>query len=426
MCKTIYFYYLNNNNTITRLNNTTNEISILPLKEKTNFYFELMKDYEKTNEDLHRYKEDFFRCNELIKQVDKKFDYTQYYSNHGAVECVFRWYAKIELSQYNFNDVTYDEFYFIEKTYLAGIIYFDKKYKDIELQCYGYDFKAFYPQFLNKLKLQMFKEAGKKVKINELVYDKKGKLHYGIYKAKVICENPDFCKVFCFSKDGYYTHFDLEFIYEHKDKFKVFVTLDTEVAYNAILYYDAKPVSGEPSGIPCQKIFKNWYKKMSELKEKCPKNMLAKHLQSSLWGSLVKMKKSYYTEDEFSELDVSDDGLSEYTPVGETLFYKNNCLNTRFECVKTDKPYKSPFARLKPFLLSLARNVVGNTIIKNGLIDNVVRVHTDGIVIDKPFDFTKFEVLGLHPIIEDKTTGLITWYNVNSNDRIKAKIEINV
>lgn len=38
-----------------------------------------------------------------------------------------------------------------------------------------------------------------------------------------MCENPEFCKVFCYSKNGFYTHFDLEFIKEHQNKFTIIV-----------------------------------------------------------------------------------------------------------------------------------------------------------------------------------------------------------
>lgn len=137
-----------------------------------------MKSYEPTQDDLVRYKNDFHKCNEEIKQYDEMCDFTKYYSNHGAVERIFNYYANFELKKYTFADVTFDEFNFIEKCYNAGIMYFDKKYKDfifkdVEQMSYGYDFKAFYPQFLNKTKIQMFKTSGRKVKIDKLNYDVK-------------------------------------------------------------------------------------------------------------------------------------------------------------------------------------------------------------------------------------------------------------
>jgi protein-tyrosine-phosphatase len=42
---------------------------------------------------------------------------------------------------------------------------------------------------------------------------------------------------------------------------------------------------------------------------------------------------------------------------------------------------------LKPFITSFARCKTARTINDNNLIDNVVRIHTDGIVLDKEFDF---------------------------------------
>lgn len=184
-------------------------------------------------------------------------------------------------------------------------------------------------------------------------------------------------------------------------------------------------------GIACKEIFKNWYKKTTDLRTNY-KNMLSKHLQTSLWGSLVKMKKSYYTEEEYKELDVCDDGKSQFYPVGDTLFACHSAklqrsdftpLYHRFECIDISKPYKTSFARLKPFLLSLSRNVVGNTIIKNNILVNVIRIHTDGIVLNREFDFTKFEILGLIPIAEEKTSGLINWINTNNGLKLCNKCQ---
>ena len=48
----------------------------------------------------------------------------------------------------------------------------------------------------------------------------------------------------------------------------------------------------------------------------------------------------------------------------------------------------------------------------NELLANLVRINTDGIVLNKEFDFS----VGIpyYPKPEDKTTGLIKWNNVNN------------
>ena len=56
-------------------------------------------------------------------------------------------------------------------------------------------------------------------------------------------------------------------------------------------------------------------------------------------------------------------------------------------CVDKNKGfYKSNF-RIKSFLTSYCRCKIANIILDNDFIENVIRIHTDGIVLDKPFNF---------------------------------------
>jgi hypothetical protein len=85
---------------------------------------------------------------------------------------------------------------------------------------------------------------------------------------------------------------------------------------------------------------------------------------------------------------------------------------TYYELVNMKQPYRNNFARLKPFLLSAGRVITGNVCMLYP--EDLVRVHTDGIVFDKQRDeiMTHFKTYpDLLP--EGKTTGLIKWYNVN-------------
>eukprot|EP00981_Chlorochromonas_danica_P014915 scaffold9409_cov333-Ochromonas_danica.AAC.1 len=45
---------------------------------------------------------------------------------------------------------------------------------------------------------------------------------------------------------------------------------------------------------------------------------------------------------------------------------------------------------------------------------NVIRVQTDGIVLNEKVDFAMLEGLKYYPKPENKTTGLIKFYNLNS------------
>ncbi len=107
----------------------------------------------------------------------------------------------------------------------------------------------------------------------------------------------------------------------------------------------------------------------------------------------------------------------EYELINETNMLINGEIITRYETIKMSKPYRYHFGRLKPFLLAFSRNTVGNLIMECNIIENVFRVHTDGIILvmDDEYDFSK---LGLqyYPIPEAKTSGTRTWENVNKSN----------
>ena len=61
-------------------------------------------------------------------------------------------------------------------------------------------------------------------------------------------------------------------------------------------------------------------------------------------------------------------------------------------------------------------------IIREGIINDVIRVQTDSVMLTKPHEFNKTH---LNIIPEAKTTGRFTWYNCNFNNTTKRKIYIN-
>ena len=69
------------------------------------------------------------------------------------------------------------------------------------------------------------------------------------------------------------------------------------------------------------------------------------------------------------------------------------------------KPYRHNI-RLKSFLTAYGRVKIAEVALTN--IEGTLRIHTDGIVFNKPM---KDKFIGL--IKEDKTTGRINWKGVN-------------
>jgi hypothetical protein len=420
-------YFYEKNNTYYYLDENAGQFGEVLAKNKDNkySYFHLFKDDEPSNEGLLAFKEKFSKCaDELYKQGG--ILYKKYFNHYSATELTFKRYSPNAFST-NFEDVSYDEFEFIEKCFNGGIIYFNEKLKDKSVQSFGYDYSSFYPNILNSTNLLIPEKQGKRVKLKELDFEN---LKYGIYHMKVTCQNKDFCKIFCFSKKHYYTHYSLEFAYKYRNVFgvKMMLIVGDNIEYNALIYDD------DDGLVESNSIFGNWFNKLYiQLKPKCKGNFLLKRLLSSLWGSLTKMEKCYLNE----EQALSPEEEGQYVLLNETHRFENGEIITRYEAIKKAKPYKYHYGRLKPFLLAVSRNIIGELIMSAEIIDKVVRIHTDGIVLNEPYDFTKLSgnsvprtptapkgeavgfmsgIAGLqyYPIPEDKTTGLIKWNNVNS------------
>ena len=207
-------------------------------------------------------------------------------------------------------------------------------------------------------------------------------------------------------QNHYYTHYSLQYAYEHSERFNISLELIIDCDHNALVYDKL---------VDSSKIFKPWYNYLMTIKKQFPKNKLVKHLLSSLWGMLIKFNREFYEEDEFFDLDVSeldDEDETEYKLVKEKR-YKDDSYETGvrllYEVVASSNPYVNELARLKSFFVSFCRVHIGDLVISEDLVEKVIRIHTDGLV---------FTHLFYYPIPEDKTTGEIVWENVNKYDII--------
>lgn len=370
---------------------------------KNHRYFHLFKGEETTDDGLTFFRSQFIKwCGELSKLHYFHYFYENNHDHYRAVEYAFEKFENPKIA--DLEDCNFDEYIFTEGCYNAGLMILDDNYKNKSTICYGYDFSSFYPNILvgTAFNMNMPSKQGVKTKLLSLTINQK--LDYGIYKVKVMCDDIRFRKVFAFSKDNTYTHYSLKFAHKYQEMFNVRFALITDCDFNALLY-DKKSL------INTKTIFEKWFNILMPLKNELKGNKLIKHLTSSLWGCLTKTKKYYISEfdtniDEVG--DLHDD--SKYVFTNEMYRSVNNTTYSLFECVERGKPYKYPYGRLKAFVLSVARNVVGELILKHNLVDNVIRLHTDGIVLNKQHDFTKEKY---YPLPETKTTGLIYWENVN-------------
>lgn len=416
---TRFYYEVKDENKIYYLDETTGEFgSCFTNKKDSNYkYFHSFKGDDQSKEGLLTFKEKFNHWNDELIKCGKKFkcdiNYKKYFNHYSATELIFQMFSANckKLKDNTFENVNYDEYCFNEKCFNGGLIYLNPKYQDKVINSFGYDYSSFYPNILVGRDLRIPTKQGDKIKLESLDFKN---LQYGVYKVNITCDNKEFRKIFGFSKDQTYTHFSLQFANKYKDIFNVKIELVTDIDFNAIVY-------NKENLVWSQDIFKKWFdvlytkikpitKKNTSPGEIFPQgNMLLKRLLSSLWGSLTKCEKYYFNDEEME----NDDEANEYKILKEKYYNNEGVMTTRYECIKKSKPYKYHYGRMKPFLLSLGRNAVGDLIMNSGNIENVVRINTDGIVLNTPFDFSSLNI-PYYPLPEDKTTGLIKWNNVNN------------
>lgn len=219
--------------------------------------------------------------------------------------------------------------------------------------------------------------------------------------------------MFSFTDEDVYTHYILNFAYDLKTtyNYEIDFKLNIEDEFNAYVF-------NEKDLINTSRIFKIWYEEIMELTNKYPENKLIKKMSSSLWGYLVQFniikntdkKSKYYDIVNEYNLDVSD--ISEWeNETNFKLFDSDN--NDYFEFLDTKNIYKYEFGRLKSFLTSYARVRIAKMILRENIVDDVIRIQTDGLVLTKPHIFKE----NLN-IVEEKKATLknVIWYSANTNN----------
>ena len=347
--------------------------------------YHAFKGYEASDQGLLKFGVDFRKYTRELnkKNCPYRINYLFYYSHHVAVENVFKKLTEIDTDE----KVSETESIYMSWCYNGGLTYCDT----YEGQCYGYDYNSFYPRCLANMDVPM--KEGKEVYTDVFKILKSGsqKLKYGMYYVRIQSDNPDAIKIFSFSKHDVYTHYSIEFAWQHRKRFKFkFAFYHTEI--NSYVY---------DTIVPGSEIFGNWMTTLTNLRKTLPKNKLLKHLLSSLWGCLTRyntLMKTYEDIDN-EKLDVGhgDDfhyQIHDHIIAGKCDYYvlRNN----------RDR-YRHSMARLKPFLVSYARNAIANIALKD--IDSVIRIHTDGVCFTSEQDMTGID----HILPEDKTTGNLKW-----------------
>lgn len=403
----VVIYYYNDNDTIYYINDKEEYGDLQSSVLLKNYHsFQLFKGYEMNKDGLLKYKNDFNKFRMNILATTKDIDYKQFFNHNHCVRSVFNIMCNSKIKKCKMDDITFTEYIYYEKCYNAGLTYFNKDFTDVEIECFSYDYKRYYPTILNSDFLIPTKQ-GKEVKLNELPEI----LNYGIYKVKISCDDLNFKKIFSFSEHHHYTHFNLQFAIDHKSKYNIVIELIDD-KFNALIY-DEKHL------IKSTKIFNQWFSRLDYLKTNFPTNLLVKHLFSSAHGEISKFNKIYKTKEDISNekiifIDESDFLKGEIDDKATHIFREHQVINDRdiFELISlNDKPYKHNI-RIKPFLTGYGRTITASIMERD--LNNVVRTHTDCVSFTRE---QKFDDLEWYPVLEDKTSGKIIFYSTNTNNR---------
>ena len=389
-------------------------------------HYHLLKGYKMTEEGLKQFYNDFTKWCDEIKDV---VDYSKYFDHNQAVKLFFQSKSTIATKNHidNLENITFLESGYLESVKKCGLMTYNKEYMNKEFINYGYDFSSYYAFLLgsnyknfdisakSKEKEYYFNfefpfKVGKQDKITNF----KKQLKYGIYDVEVKSYDEKLLTVFMINKSNRYTHYEINFLLKYKKVFTIELEiLNQDKEYNCLVYDDT---------IESQKIFGCWFNTLYKLKLQFPKNKLLKHLLSTLHGSLSQYKRITVKG---SEIEQYENKISYFHDEDETQYKILNVFNIndqfQYHIVDIDEIYTTNFARLKPFLTSYGRVQMAKFVMNNDLLNDTVRIHTDGIVLTKELDFETLKS-NYQPKIEDKYhLKNIVWFNCIYNSENKDK-----
>jgi len=247
------------------------------------------------------------------------------------------------------------------------------------------------------------------------------KVSYGSYHVRITSENKTIMKFFQFSTEHWYTIFDLlklhelvKFIMTENKKLLLGQIVRLE-SFNECLVYEKEDL------IKTKDIFQDWFDHVNKLKNDLPKIMLVKNLNTKLWGALIQFDRLFVNKKDINEYDFLYPEDVKANRMPEYICIEVHTENKKYELVKAENPYKEGgIARLKVYLVSAIRYYITKMLIDCNLLNDVIRIATDGIVLNKEYNFTKSKYK-YYPIPEDKSTGKIKFYHANKYRHICTK-----
>lgn len=398
----INFFFEKGNQQARVFNYTTNKFKTMNMSDvyKLKKRFFMYKGYECTDNGLKEYAKDFFIwVKELKNDETFGFEYTKYKSHEDITMRYFEKLCRTKQDKllytnfWNHEEVDSTEYKWIESCDNSALTYCESGTYE---NCNGYDFSSQYPAILASKTFRVPTKKGTEQTINSI--STKG-LKMGYYKVKITSNDVRFKKIFRFSKTNVYTNISLLFAMECETKYNYVVNIELIKGENNCYIYDEAITTGNV-------IFGYWFDIMFGLKLRYPKNKLIKGMTTALWGRISQHNRLFKTEQECEDEDI--DYLDNFN-IDHAYYIRDSTFNKKgeevFELVNCKQPYRYAIARLKPFILSKSRDLIGKVARK--YIDDVIRIHTDNVTFNTEHDDVCFEQDTFKLIKEEKTSGKI-------------------
>ena len=247
----------------------------------------------------------------------------------------------------------------VEGQFLTGastgaLIWSDRSQVE-SMQIHKYDVTSYYPSIMCDKHFQFPTEAGNFTVVTNADMQSFEHIPFGIYRCTINVPETLDKKLIRQNTSNYYTHWDIKRARELRLEIQM-VDVDEDSSFNAILYQTNRACGSA--------YFRKTVEILFQLKQ--DQIPFAKDLLNNFWGSLCE-KRRKVLESKSNNL-VSELRINPVTDIAT--------------CHDLDRPYYYSLARLKPFLLAVARYRMSKLIQNTG--SACVRVHTDGVFVTKP------------------------------------------
>lgn len=321
---------------------------------------------EKKKEQLKAFAKDWIESQKaLFEATDGEIDLFRYGSWSMAAKCLWRPTAL----QYHPDMIDIEEARWLTRAKNGPIL--KRRIKPYEGQAVKQDANSFYPSIMSRPDFLMPMKKPDFVTLGEDQFDAVDVFPVlGIYRCEIDSGDSEEL-AWVPQENSHYTNYDL--IFAKQRGFAISLIQDGKP--NAMLY-----THGRASG---KHLFGKYIDKLYELKKNGVKG--AKNLLNTLWGSLSecseKSKPKKYSVKEGKEFTLRD---------GLEIVEIEVIDGVEYITVQSiDRQYETPFARIKPFMTSAGRLVMGNLLYDHQ--DKLLRVHTDGFISTEKLEFTEEE-----------------------------------